>query len=701
MKLSGKITISIGASIVSIFIILMLLVSYTIKREIFQLQKQNLSTISKQFIEVVENDIRSLKKLLEFNAKDANLTDSVSFESFDVLEVNLKEYVKNFSYLENVYIINKEGIIKAAATPESKGKNAKELALYKEIVKVYDKDINGKTGSQNGDEFFNVESSNFNEVMQAKEIKVVDSSTIYKELGNQEAVYGMGVPLFDNFDQYVGVMIFEINLEKFSKRYIENKKIGETGYITIFNKNGTVIGHKELEKINTEDEIVAEALGKIGTEDSGFFDLDLSEKIYMNYDLTKINNWYVGTVITQKDMQSLSKKVNLIIFIVLCLSLTLIIAVIFMIIKKLIITRLIKFAEKFELGKEGDLTVKVEDDGDDEISDLAGYFNEFIKNTNEMVGQINITSEIVSNFSENLFSEIEAIVGKNISGDNVRNIVYLKQTMGQALDNINSQTASTQETASTIYEVSETIQALNRSTKETKKIAMEASNEAELGGEAVKNAVAGIKNVSEFVKDIEDKATKLGESSDQIGTILGTIKEIAEQTNLLALNAAIEAARAGDAGKGFAVVADEVKKLSGRTQEATEQIADLMKVIIAETSGVIKASKNGYQEALKDKKYSEDAERALQNIITKIFETSKQMDNLSNSMEEETYSIDEISKAVENIAYGSTNISKLSEDQMEGLNGIVEKLEQILGSAFDLSGNIDKLNELITKFNIK
>ncbi|MEM7339658.1 MAG: methyl-accepting chemotaxis protein [Actinomycetota bacterium] len=109
-------------------------------------------------------------------------------------------------------------------------------------------------------------------------------------------------------------------------------------------------------------------------------------------------------------------------------------------------------------------------------------------------------------------------------------------------------------------------------TESTNRIVAEAARAADVADRAADQAALTTESVS-----------KLGVSSERIGEVLNVITTIAKQTNLLALNATIEAARAGESGKGFAVVANEVKDLARQTAMATDQVAEHVGAIQADT----------------------------------------------------------------------------------------------------------------------
>lgn len=138
-------------------------------------------------------------------------------------------------------------------------------------------------------------------------------------------------------------------------------------------------------------------------------------------------------------------------------------------------------------------------------------------------------------------------------------------------------------------------------------LSVETQKITEQGTRVIHQAASEMRQISQNIEDSSRIVTQLGERSDQISTIVNTIRSIADQTNLLALNAAIEAARAGDQGRGFAVVADEVRQLAGRTSRSTEEISDMIQVIQSETRQAIDSMDNTRTTAAKGVELADQA----------------------------------------------------------------------------------------------
>ena len=145
-------------------------------------------------------------------------------------------------------------------------------------------------------------------------------------------------------------------------------------------------------------------------------------------------------------------------------------------------------------------------------------------------------------------------------------------------------------------------------------ISMETENLSASGQEVILQAISKMRFLEEHVTTSSNQVQSLGDKTNQITSIVNTIREIADQTNLLALNAAIEAARAGETGRGFAVVADEVRKLAERTANSTSEISQMIGTIQAESQAVIHSMEQSLAEVEEGVQLANNADAAIHKI---------------------------------------------------------------------------------------
>ncbi|AOD14066.1 methyl-accepting chemotaxis protein [Xanthomonas fragariae] len=306
---------------------------------------------------------------------------------------------------------------------------------------------------------------------------------------------------------------------------------------------------------------------------------------------------------------------------------------------------------------EGDLTVKasVTEDMTGAIADAINYAVDELRH---LVTTINDTSAKVA-----------------VSTQETRaTAMQLAEAAGQQANQIN--TASER-----ISEIAASIEQVSRTSTESAEVAQRSVVIAAEGAGVVRETIQGMDQIRDQIQETSKRIKRLGESSQEIGSIVELINDISEQTNILALNAAVQAASAGEAGRGFAVVADEVQRLAERTSGATRRIEGLVQTIQADTNEAVSSMEQTTSEVVSGARLAEEAGTAL----TEIERVSNALNNLIKNI---SIAAHQQSAAATDITHTMGVIRQITSQTSQGAEQTADSIGNLAELAADLRRSV-------------
>ena len=502
---------------------------------------------------------------------------------------------------------------------------------------------------------------------------------IYQDVNTGELLITAVAPVYSG-SKIVGAVGADITLKAVSQM-LDRFKIGDTGYVVVYDANHSVVYHPDPELIlapidcSGYSENMIEAVK--GNQDA--FNMTYRQgknTFHGSTMLMPTSGWQVVGCMPDAEFDREIHRFARIVLMCYVMVLLLLAAVAAVNIRNMIrpIKKLVDVADSLA---QGELDVQVDTRGNDEISDLAVSISNIVARLKKYIVYIDEIASVLDSVGQRdlVFTLEQDYVGEfgklktamtNIQSSLTGAMHSIMEISEQVDCNSNQMSNGAQALAQGATEQASTIQELAASVQQLTDLA---NNEAA-------NAIETNKSVDEIGNEVRENNRQMQamvqamenirQHSAEIEKIVKASEDIAFQTNILALNAAIEAARAGAAGKGFAVVADEVRSLAAKSGESAKEIAELIQ-------SSIQAVQDGVQLADETAQSLDKVDKDMVGVIEDIEKMTESYQNAAAELATISTGMDQIASVIQTNS-ATAEESAATAEELNGQVGIMRKL---------------------------
>ncbi|OOF24471.1 methyl-accepting chemotaxis protein [Salinivibrio proteolyticus] len=505
---------------------------------------------------------------------------------------------------------------------------------------------------------------------QVKADQAIHLTGIYTDKVTGGKVISAVAPVFEN-GRFIGALLGDIPLESVITQVSNMRFAG--GAATLTDQNAVFFASDDPNDIGKTPSQVSASFGDMEnmfrTDEQGHLSFPYMginfDGYFQRVNLTENRYWTLMVFVDQQtalaDIRSAIIESLVTGIILLALSL----AAIYLIISYSYRPLLKLKQAVLDLSKgSGDLTARLEVNGNDDLAQISRGFNTFVENLQNMMLKVSQASQMISS-----------------------NITQLSQNTQENEAILEAHSAETEQVVTAITEMSESARSIAHNVSQSNDITESASKEASQSLGVVDNAVVTVSALVDEVEDMSARITSMNQDANKISDVLNVIGEISEQTNLLALNAAIEAARAGEQGRGFAVVADEVRALAARTQSSTTEISDMLTALLDGTSSVVEAMGKTKEQC----QSTADKTSEVSNSLTIMSASVREIDDVST----------QIATATEEQSAVAEELSKNMLSIRDMVSNLVNSGKQTVSATDSLSQSNQELDRLVSNFKLQ